>query len=91
MQVDFIAKSMTPAEAHLELYGKTELIANKVIEIEEEIDAISPSLEHGRWEFINAALGSDGSPGKFTLRKSDNSLCEMFVDVGKVEVSATRR
>ena len=41
MQVDFIAKSMTPAEAHLELYGKTELIANKVIEIEEEIDAIS--------------------------------------------------
>ena len=36
-----------------------------------------------------SALGSDGSPGKFTLRKTDNSLCEVFVDVGKVEVSAT--
>jgi hypothetical protein len=40
-------------------------VDNKVIELEEEIDAIAPSIERGKWTFT--AVGTVGQPGQFTM------------------------
>ena len=44
---------------------RLEVIQNDIIELEEEIDAIAPSVERGSWEFtLSGVVGS--KPGKFT-------------------------
>ena len=40
-------------------------IQNDIIELEEEIDAIAPSVERGKWTFT--AVGTVGQPGQFTM------------------------
>ena len=40
-------------------------IQNDIIELEEEIDAIAPSVERGKWTFT--AVGTVGNPGQFTM------------------------
>ena len=40
-------------------------IKNDIIELEEEIDALAPSLERGKWTFT--AVGTVGQPGQFTM------------------------
>ena len=42
-----------------------EFLQNEIIELEEEIDAIAPSLERGKWTFT--AVGTVGQPGQFTM------------------------
>ena len=40
-------------------------IRQDIIELEEEIDALAPSLERGKWTFT--AVGTVGQPGQFTM------------------------
>ena len=40
-------------------------IRQDIIELEEEIDAIAPSVERGKWTFT--AVGTVGQPGQFTM------------------------
>jgi len=42
-----------------------EFLQNEIIELEEEIDAIAPSVERGKWTFT--AVGTVGQPGQFTM------------------------
>ena len=44
-------------------------IKNDIIELEEEIDAIAPSVERGRWTFT--AVGTVAQPGQFTMYDAD--------------------
>ena len=46
-----------------------EFLQNEIIELEEEIDAIAPSVERGRWSFT--AVGTVGQPGQFTMYDDD--------------------
>jgi len=41
------------------------LLQNEIIELEEEIDAIAPSVERGKWRFT--AVGTVAQPGQFTM------------------------
>ena len=40
-------------------------LQNEIIELEEEIDAIAPSVERGKWRFT--AVGTVAQPGQFTM------------------------
>ena len=44
-------------------------LQQEIIELEEEIDAIAPSVERGRWTFT--AVGTVGQPGQFTMYDAD--------------------
>ena len=44
-------------------------IKNDIIELEEEIDAIAPSVERGKWRFT--AVGTVANPGQFTMYDAD--------------------
>ena len=44
-------------------------LQNEIIELEEEIDAIAPSVERGRWSFT--AVGTVAQPGQFTMYDAD--------------------
>ena len=44
-------------------------IRQDIIELEEEIDAIAPSVERGRWVFT--AVGTVANPGQFTMYDAD--------------------
>ena len=62
-----------------------EEIKNEIIELEEEIDAIAPSVERGKWTFN--ALGTVGQAGQFTMYDADfgsGSPTGVFKDVKSV-------
>ena len=42
-----------------------DFLQNEIIELEEEIEAIAPSVERGKWMFT--AVGTVGQPGQFTM------------------------
>ena len=44
-------------------------IQDEIVELEEEIDAIAPSVERGRWTFT--AVGTVAQPGQFTMYDAD--------------------
>ena len=44
-------------------------LQNEIIELEEEIDAIAPSIERGKWVFT--AVGTVANPGQFTMYDAD--------------------
>ena len=44
-------------------------LQNDIIELEEEIDAIAPSVERGKWTFT--AVGTVANPGQFTMYDAD--------------------
>lgn len=44
-------------------------LKNDIIELEEEIDAIAPSVERGKWRFT--AVGTVANPGQFTMYDAD--------------------
>ena len=46
-----------------------DFLQNEIIELEEEIDAIAPSVERGRWTFT--AVGTVSQPGQFTMYDAD--------------------
>ena len=46
-----------------------DFLQNEIIELEEEIDAIAPSVERGKWTFT--AVGTVGQPGQFTMYDAD--------------------
>ena len=47
-------------------------IKNDIIELEEEIDAIAPSVERGKWKFT--AVGAVTQPGQFTMYDEQFSI-----------------
>ena len=44
-------------------------LQDEIVELEEEIDAIAPSVERGRWSFT--AVGTVAQPGQFTMYDAD--------------------
>ena len=44
-------------------------IKNDIVELEEEIDAIAPAVERGKWIFT--AVGTVANPGQFTMYNAD--------------------
>ena len=46
-----------------------DFLQNEIIELEEEIEAIAPSVERGRWTFT--AVGTVAQPGQFTMYDAD--------------------
>ena len=48
---------------------RDEILQQEIIELEEEIDAIAPSLERGKWRFT--AVGTVAQPGQFTMYDAD--------------------
>ena len=48
---------------------KTRHLQDEIVELEEEIDAIAPSVERGKWGFT--AVGTVAQPGQFTMYDAD--------------------
>ena len=46
-----------------------DFLQNEIIELEEEIEAIAPSVERGKWTFT--AVGTVANPGQFTMYDAD--------------------
>ena len=44
-------------------------LQDEIVELEEEIDAIAPSVERGKWSFT--AVGTVAQPGQFTMYDAD--------------------
>jgi hypothetical protein len=51
------------------LCTEVSFLQNEIIELEEEIDAIAPSIERGKWTFT--AVGTVAQPGQFTMYDAD--------------------
>ncbi|MDG2442048.1 MAG: hypothetical protein P8M13_02195, partial [Luminiphilus sp.] len=72
----FIPGGPQPATGEFCTFSKTRklctevsFLQNEIIELEEEIDAIAPSLERGKWRFT--AVGTVAQPGQFTMYDAD--------------------
>jgi hypothetical protein len=72
----FIKGGPTPAVGDSCTFSKTRklctevsFLQNEIIELEEEIDAIAPSVERGKWTFT--ATGTVAQPGQFTMYDAD--------------------
>jgi len=63
-EIAYLGESIEDADLVTKKY-----VDNKVIELEEEIDAIAPSIERGKWTFT--AVGTVGQPGQFTMYDAD--------------------
>jgi hypothetical protein len=72
----FIKDGPQPAVGEFCTFSKTRklctevsFLQNEIIELEEEIDAIAPSVERGKWAFT--AVGTVAQPGQFTMYDAD--------------------
>ena len=72
----FIKDGPQPAVGEFCTFSKTRklctevsFLQNEIIELEEEIDAIAPSVERGNWKFT--AVGTVAQPGQFTMYDDD--------------------
>ena len=72
----FIKDGPQPAIGQFCTFSKTRrlctevaFLQNEIVELEEEIDAIAPSVERGKWRFT--AVGTVANPGQFTMYDSE--------------------
>ena len=65
--------------------NRLDVLEENIVELEEEIDAIAPSVERGEWNF-NPLVAS---PSHYTLLKGDGSNTDIFSQARLIFVSTT--
>ena len=70
---------------NIEQDNRLDVLEENIVELEEEIDAIAPSVERGEWNF-NPLVAS---PSHYTLLKGDGSNTDIFSQARLIFVSTT--